>query len=595
MASPEIRKELQRIEALAQDGGLEAARAEVGRLLQVHPRQPLLTNAAGKLALVAGERDTALALVTRAVALAPGAPGLRLSLAEVYAGIGQFDRAAHELERTVSMVPNAVVAWERLGALALRRRDLPRAEQVGVRLTQLAPRRASGVRLLARVALRRQNLTLARSLLERWRIAEPKSAEPRSLLGELASCARDFELADAHLRAALELSPGSPEVRIRWAEHLGRIGEFDAAHAIFSELAEAAPTVGARMANLGISCMWMGDVDGAVDSLARAVELEPGDAAHRWNYSHALLQVGRLAEGFAQMERRVDLFRRPSWWSARWQGEALAPGTPLVLDTAQGLGDALQFVRFAQGAMARGARPIVRTHPRLLPLLRSCDGVFEAIPSDAPVPDNARRASLLSLPHVLRCHTPADLGGMVPYLHAEPERVERLKARLAGHARRLTVGIVWQGNPKYAADHLRSPPLRHYLPLADIPGVQLVCLQKFHGLDQLAQAPPGIDLLSAELDVDTAFLDTAAAMRCLDLVLTSDTSTAHLAGALGAPTWVVLPFAPDWRWPRVGETTPWYPTMRLFRQNSSRDWPGVFANVHRALRALVESRGVPAC
>lgn len=590
-----LQVELKRVETMAQAGRLDAALAELTQLRAQHSDHPLLLNAAARLSLAKGDRSQAVSLSQQAIARAPHAPGLRLSYADILAGIGRLDDACGELEHVVRVAPAAVAAWERLGTVCLRKRDLPRAEQVGARLLQLAPRRAAGVRLLARVALARQDFTQAESLLARWRRAAPSDAEPLSLLGELASRSRRFDEAEVHLRAALQRAPGSDEARTRWADHLARVGDFEDAHAIFEDLVRASPEGGARQANLGIARAWVGDLTGAVESLSRAVELAPGDPTHRWNLSHALLQVGRLAEGFSEMERRVDLFRRPTWWPQRWQGESLPPDTPLVLDAAQGLGDALQFVRFAQGARARGAWPVVRAHPRLLPLLRSCDGVCEAVPSDAPVPPGARRASLLSLPHALGCATPESLGDMVPYLHAEPERVAWVRSRLARHAGKLRVGIVWQGNPNYSGDHLRSPPLRHYLPLARIPGVQLVSLQKFHGLEQLAAAPPSIDLLSVELDVDTAFVDTAAAMCALDLVLTSDTSTAHLAGGLGVPTWVVLPFAPDWRWPRMGATTPWYPTMRLFRQQESREWPAVFAEVHAAMSTLAAEPRSPPC
>jgi hypothetical protein len=171
-----------------------------------------------------------------------------------------------------------------------------------------------------------------------------------------------------------------------------------------------------------------------------------------------------------------------------------------------------------------------------------------------------------------------------PYLAARPELVEHWRGKLSGFDG-LTVGITWQGNPNYSLDRLRSIPLRCFAPLAQVPGVRLISLQKPPGTEQLAEVRelfPVTDF-GDELDQGGAFLDTAAVMKNLDLVITSDTATAHLAGALSVPVWVALRFAPDWRWMRGRPDSPWYPTMRLFRQRKPGDWHGVFEEIKDAL------------
>ena len=171
-----------------------------------------------------------------------------------------------------------------------------------------------------------------------------------------------------------------------------------------------------------------------------------------------------------------------------------------------------------------------------------------------------------------------------PYLAADPDRVTVWRERIGAHGRRI--GIAWQGNPASAAERGRSIPLREFLPLAQVPGVRLISLQKHHGLEQLAGVPDGLRIETLGDDFDAgpdAFIDTAAVMQCLDMVITSDTSVAHLAGALGRPVWVGLQHVPDWRWMLEGEDSLWYPTMRLFRQTRRGDWGGVFARMAELL------------
>ncbi|MBO84576.1 MAG: hypothetical protein CL927_04405, partial [Deltaproteobacteria bacterium] len=448
-----------------------------------------------------------------------------------------------------------------------------------------------GRRLAALVALEEKRFEDADRLLREWIDAHPQSDDARAILADLLSRVRRFDDAEQLFQSARARKPSDLTLATRYANHLGRRGDFTKARRIFTEVAVAGPNQAVHHANQGIAEYWLGAFKAAIRSLARATAMEPTNASHWWNLSHALLQSGRLAEGFEVYEQRVELMGAPDWWSDRWRGESLEPGTPLVLDSEQGLGDGIQFARFASDAAERGAKVIVRAHPRLLPVLSRVRGVTDVLSTEVEPPAGVRRAKLLSLPRVVGIQSDADLGHRVPYLSVEAKRIDKWRRRL--HPEGLRVGIIWQGNPRYAQDFLRSPPLAHFLPLTQIPGVTVYSLQKFHGVDQLdavdfTEHP--ITPLGPELDLDVAFLDTAATMCALDLVITSDTSTAHLAGGLGVPTWVVIPFAPDWRWPRDSPHTAWYPSMRIFRQQTPRDWPGVFEQVEEALRAELDRK-----
>ena len=274
---------------------------------------------------------------------------------------------------------------------------------------------------------------------------------------------------------------------------------------------------------------------------------------------------------------------RPSW-----RGEEIGART-LFIYAEQGLGDTIQFCRYARLAETLGMHVILAVQNPLLRLMKSL-GPNIVVTEWTSMPDHFdRHASLLSLPLGFGTVTES-IPGEIPYLHAEPERIHRWKARIGSAG--FKIGISWQGNIASPADAGRSFPLAAFAGLAAIPGVRLISLQKNDGLDQLDDLPPHmvVETLGDDFDAgDHAFLDTAAAMQSVDLVISSDTSIAHLAGALGRPVWVGLQFVPDWRWQLDRADSPWYPTMRIFRQRTRGDWQSVFAEMEEVLRKITSA------
>src|SRR5262249_27664062 len=257
-------------------------------------------------------------------------------------------------------------------------------------------------------------------------------------------------------------------------------------------------------------------------------------------------------------------------------------------------GDTFQFVRYAQLVKQCGGTVLLAVPPRLHAMLEGVSGVDRLLPLPlAEPPPYDVQCPLLSLPHLFAT-TPESVPADVPYLHAKPKRVERWR-KLLGSVGGFRVGIAWQGSPTMLPyDHFRSVPLARFEKLARVPGVRLISLQVGQGTGQLAELGgrfPVVDLTN-QLDESTgSFIDAAALMRNLDLVVTCDTAIAHLAGALGVPAWIALPFVPNWRWLLDREDTPWYPTVRLFRQNSAGDWDEPFRRMAEELTCLV--RGNP--
>jgi hypothetical protein len=305
--------------------------------------------------------------------------------------------------------------------------------------------------------------------------------------------------------------------------------------------------------------------------------LERDDPVLHLNLGIVLLLTGQFETGWEEYEWRfrAGAARLPPCGQPRWMGEDLS-GRTLLIRAEQGVGDTIQFCRYMPMIPARG-RIVFEVQPGLRHLLRNVAADVVTVGDALPPFDTW--CPLLSLPHLLGMQAPVP-----PYLAADADRVAVWRDRIGTHGRRI--GIAWQGNPVAAAERGRSIPLREYLPLAQVPDVRLISLQKHHGLEQLATVPDGLRIETLGEDFDAgpdAFIDTAAVMQCLDMVITSDTSVAHLAGALGRPVWVGLQHVPDWRWLLEGEDCRWYPTMRLFRQPKRGDWGGVFARMAELL------------
>jgi tetratricopeptide (TPR) repeat protein len=333
-------------------------------------------------------------------------------------------------------------------------------------------------------------------------------------------------------------------------------------------------------------------LDEALDDYDRAIALRPDlDEAH-WNKAVCTLLMGRFEEGWRLYERRK---RKPEYdaiplaGQTAWSGAESLEGKSLYIQAEQGLGDMIQFCRYALLAAEVGREVVLAVQDPLVRLMKSLGPAvhIRELTSEPPACDYY--IPLLSMP--LAFHTDADsIPAEIPYLSAEPERIRHWKARIGNEGFR--VGICWQGAKGGEVDIGRSLPVRHFEGIARIPGVRLISLQKNAGAEQLLDLPAGMEIETFGDEFDTgpdAFIDTAAVMENLDLVITSDTAVAHLAGALGRPVWVALNHVPDWRWHLDRCDSPWYPTMKLFRQTERGNWRSIFAAMEMRLLEMLSA------
>ena len=376
------------------------------------------------------------------------------------------------------------------------------------------------------------------------------------------------------LETARRLAPKSVDVLSNLGIALQQAGRGDEAIVVFEEALRLHPSHPLVLNNLGMALKQSGRIQEALAHLNSAVQVDSEFAEAKLNRAMLLLLTGQFEEGWREYEAR------PKWPVPDGQDLAahLQAGLPLdnrtvLLHAEQGLGDLIQFVRYAKWLADRGAKVIVECPARTHELIRSVPGVAGVVDTGASPTDLNLR--LLSLPGLVHPHA-GFLNAGESYLKVDPALVAPWAARL-GHATKLRAGIVWTGSPAHPNNSQRSIPPALLRPLLDHPRLELYSLQAGPAAGELV--PPGCDWGQESLT------DTAAIMMALDLVITVDTMPAHLAGALGRPVWTLLSFVPDWRWGLEGHTTPWYPTMKLFRQPK----PGNFDSiVERVVRAVDE-------
>ena len=415
----------------------------------------------------------------------------------------------------------------------------------------------------------------------------PHSAQSHSNLGNAQRELGQVELAEASLKKAIELDPDYVSAHHNLGKLYSDLGELKQAAEHYRKAMSLEPDNASSQVGLGSVFALQGDFDQAEDCFQQALKVDPKMAQAHFNLSLIHLVRGNLHEGFREYEYRwqTSRFSPISLPQPMWNGDTM-PGKTLLIQCEQGLGDTLQFCRYVHLVKQRVGRVVFQAQRSIVPLLRNCHG-FDGLIAEGEEPPNFDfQSPLLSLPRIMGT-TLNTLPVNVPYLSADPVRVDKWE-KILGPKVGIRIGIAWRGNPSHQCDKERSIPLAAFQSLAEIEGVTLVSLQKAQGSDEVLAMRDRFALVDFGCELDShggAFLDTAAIMKNLDLVVTVDSAPAHLAGALGVPVWLVLSFVADWRWLLDRQDSPWYPTMRLFRQSTAGDWQDVFCRLADQLKA----------
>jgi Flp pilus assembly protein TadD len=400
-----------------------------------------------------------------------------------------------------------------------------------------------------------------------------------------------FDRAMAHYQEAIRCNPYFVSAYNNQAICAMDRGRMSEAVALFDRALQLSPHMAMAHNGRGLALSHLGRRSEAIHCFQKALALNPELAESHYNHGLGLLLQADFESGWKEYAWRWRLAENPPRFVDRpmWNGESLE-GKTILIHAEQGNGDTLQFVRFAECLERLGARVVLLCRKSLHRLLASCRGIHEfvAIEDCTSMPDFDVHCALMDLGQFLV----EDLDSIprsIPYLHVEGSRVEMWRRELS-HLAGCKVGICWQGSTGYRWDHLRSIPLSEWAPLGSVPGVQLVSLQKGYGSEQIGRVSFPVHDLTDRLDCGAdAFVDTAALMQSLDLVISVDSAIGHLAGAMGIKAWIALPIGPDWRWHVGQDTSPWYPRTELFRQQTYGDWATVMEAIAKELAVVCTS------
>ncbi|MFH2091016.1 MAG: tetratricopeptide repeat-containing glycosyltransferase family protein [Pseudomonadota bacterium] len=474
--------------------------------------------------------------------------------------------------------------------------NLKQAEQAYRDVLAIAPENPDATHFLGVLAFNVNRNDIARELITKAIHLTPDNPACYLNLGNVCQQENDLAQAIKWYEKSKHLNPANPKIYSNIGVALSKLGKLEESVIHLKEALRLDPDFAEAHNNLSETYKLMGQYDNALKSSKKAIALNPNFVAARWNQSILLLLQGDLKTGFKEYEWRWQRPKSPIRLfdtGVAWQGQPLEGKTIFVYEE-QGLGDTLQFIRYLPFVQKIGGRVIFEVVPQLLRLVQSFKGfdrLYVGIPNiDTRSVDRFDyHVPLLSLPGIL--NTTLDcVPKNIPYLYADPCLSKIWQSRMGNNLSACKIGIVWAGHPEHANDMNRSVLLSRFKQLLDIPDVGLYSLQK-EKFDQWTDISPEKIFLRDFGDEITDFSDTAAIMDNLDLVISIDTSVVHLAGAMGKKVWALLPFSPDWRWMTDRDDSPWYPSMRLFRQPKPGDWESVFRAVKKKLKNMLTNRG----
>jgi len=527
----------------------------------------------------AGRFDEAEELYQKILEFKPNNAEVQSKLGAALAAQGKLIQSLSILNRAMENNPNLAEIHINLGGVLQIQGEMEAAALAFQRAIKINPNQASSHINLGNTLLKKGDLDDATASFNRALKIEPDSPHVFNGLATASMKKNNFNEAAENFSRALALSPDQPETLCNLGILLRSQGKNIESEKAFRKAIALQPKSVEFHINLGNTLKSRCNLIDAMESYQHALSLEPNNADAHLNKAKILLLLGRIEEGWLEFEWRKKCYDfQPLLWQPggpTWDGSNL-DGKTILIYCEQNYGDSIQFIRYAQLLAEMGARVIVKCQPKLQPLFKTIYGVDRAITSTDKSSPYHFQASLLSLPLLFRTNSET-IPAQVPYI-SFPNQASR---DLISDGDRK-VGIVWAGSSIHKNDQQRSMSLKHFEPLLDMEEFTFYSLQfgersqdiKILGLDHT--------LRNLEQDLD-GFMATAAMLEKLDLIISVDTSTAHLAGALGKPIWTLLSFVPDWRWMLGRDDSLWYPTMRLFRQSAPGDWHGVMEDVKNAL------------
>ena len=569
-------------------GGSPTEAAKCGQLaLAIDPNHADSLHLMAEICLHSGQWDQAIEWVARAVRIAPRAEYVS-TLGTVLQRSGRPGEALKAFEKAIAIAPENAELWKNFGAVLI---DLNHPDHALLGLQQalkLRPRYVDAANLSGLILYRKERHAEALEFLNLSLEVEPDQADALHVRALVLLNLKRFEEALADNHQSQLLNPGNADTHNNLGTVLQKLGRYEDSLAWYDRAIALRADFALALKGKAHSLIELRRIDEALACYARSIALDPENPATRWDLALLQMLIGDFEAGWTGREVRwkLGLMPDPKLPQPLWLGNGCIAGKTILLHADEGIGDTFQFARYIPMVASLGARVIVAAADPACSLLSRLDGVAECIPKSIqtlPAFDIHCHISSLPLAFKTRLNTiPSD----VPYLPTPAdERIKEWERRLGAHDR-FRVGLVWSGNPGHLNDHNRSMPLRELAKILDVDAT-FVSLQKdVRDWDkEVLSATDIVDVTESLSDFD----QTSALVCCLDLVISVDTSVAHLAGGLGRPVWILLPYTPDYRWMLDREDSPWYLTARLFRQTETREWGSVLDRMRSALGARIEA------
>lgn len=575
-----------------------AGRTVCFEILKSDPENPICLELMGKIEYQLGNFDQSELWFEKAFVAKPDSTELYFNYAQNMTMQKKYPQAIAAFTQILKLNPGHMETLYRLGSLLEKSGDDATAAKAYHRALAINPKLSAILNNLGCIKIRKKDLAGAVHYLNRALAIRADDPLPHNNLGVAYAAQGNLQLAMHCYQNALALKPDYPDA----LNNLGKIyrqqGAFTKSVTLYKKALALLPDFPEAMNNLGVALKACGKLDEAIEAYQNALALNGNCPDWHSNLAMALLAAGRFVEGWPEYEWRWKSNQlpalQPGYEKLRWQG-IHSTGKTLLIRAEQGLGDTLQFCRYVPLVQSCGLRVILEVPGPLVRLLASLGDVVQIIAQGTPPPPFDYYCPMLSLP--LAFQTRLDtIPANVPYLFAATECIEKWRCRMPNNSdNKLKVGLVWAGSSRPQSPELVTTDRRRSMepdllaPLLDLPGIQFFCLQKFGPM-----APEKFGLVDfMEECVD--FAETAALIANLDLVVSVDTAVAHLAGALGKPIWLLNRFDTCWRWLLKREDSPWYPSMRIFRQSQPGDWHGVIACVKNELQKYSRQLATTPC
>jgi tetratricopeptide (TPR) repeat protein len=588
VATPSISQLLEAATQHHGAGRLPEAEKLYRQVLARQPRHPQALHWLGLLAHQAGHPAAAADLIGAAAAITPSDAECHNNHGIMLIAVGRPADAVAALRRAVALNPKFTLAYFNLGNALTTLGQSEEAIAAYQSAISLQPDHAEAHNNLGLMLMGQEKFEAAAAAFRCALAARPSYSDARSNLASALIALKDADGALAELQQVLATRPDFVQAQTNLAAAMSMLGRPEEAVAAARAALSLDPSHVPAWQNLARTLKDLGQLRESIEAYEKIIQLTPASATDHRDLALYMLLNGDFERGWDQSEWRTRVPETPNWLrdeSRRWDGGDLT-GKTIALLVEQGIGDTIQFVRYIPMLKSRGARRVILACPaELHRLLAGFDGIDALTDTKVAATDYDVDCPLLGLPRRFKTRLET-IPASVPYLHAQPELADTWRRRLAeSDGGGFRVGLVWAGNPKHPNDMNRSMNLSELAPLAAVRGVMFYSLQKGPATAQIAQAPADWQLVDLSQQLHD-FTDTAAIVANLDLMICVDTSVAHLSGAMGKPTWVLLPKMPDWRWLLNRDDSPWYPTMRLFRQDRAGDWANVVQRVAGALAEL---------